>query len=183
MIHQYDEHGDTFEFLDSIESDEFKKELTDIDLDTCTIKNENLDRKPAAKVKPIKNTHVHDTSAGSINVGPFITGVGMIGQEVSRAISGRSITQEIIPGRKVITHFNIITTDITNPRKIPPRSGYFSIGEKQAHTFMLASLVKAFLTRNRNVGTTSIPRTRRINKSRILTPTVYEDVSCGDNVR
>ena len=63
LIHQYDEHGDTFELLDSIESEEFKKELTDIDLDTCTIKNENLDRKPAEKVKPIKNTHVHDTSS------------------------------------------------------------------------------------------------------------------------
>ena len=37
LIHQYDEHGDTFELLDSIESDEFKKELTGIDLDTCTI--------------------------------------------------------------------------------------------------------------------------------------------------
>ena len=37
LIHQYYEHGDTFELLDSTESDEFKKELTDIDLDTCTI--------------------------------------------------------------------------------------------------------------------------------------------------
>ena len=37
LIHQYDEHGDKFELLDSIDSDEFKKELTDIDLDTCTI--------------------------------------------------------------------------------------------------------------------------------------------------
>ena len=39
LIHQYDEHGDTFELLDSIESDEFKKELTDIDLDTCNREN------------------------------------------------------------------------------------------------------------------------------------------------
>ena len=38
LIHQYDGHGNTYELLDSIESDEFKKELTDIDLDTCTIK-------------------------------------------------------------------------------------------------------------------------------------------------
>ena len=90
-------------------------------MDTCTIENENLDRKPAAKVNPIKNTHVHDTSAGSINVDPFVTGVGMIGRDGSRAISGRSITQEIIPGRKVITHGNIIMEIITDPRKIPPR--------------------------------------------------------------
>ena len=148
-------------------------------MDTCTIKNKNLDRKPAANEKPIKNTHVHDTSVGTINVDPFFIGIGMIGQEGYRAISGRSITQEIIPVRKVINHGNIITTDITDPRKIPPRSGSFPIGENQAHTFMLASLVKAFLTRYRNVGTTSIPRTRRINQSRILAPTVYEKFLVG----
>ena len=145
--------------------------------------NVNLDRKPAAKVKPIKNTHVHDTSAGTINVDPFVAGVGMIGREGSRAISGRSITQEIIPGREVITHGNIVTKIITDPRKIPLRSSSFPIGEKQAQTFMLAYLVKTFLAGNRNVGTTSIPRTRRINQSRILDPTVYENVSCGDNVQ
>ena len=65
LIHQYDGHDDTYELLDSIESEEFKKELTDIDLVTCTIKNENLDRKPAAKVRPIKHTHDHETSTRS----------------------------------------------------------------------------------------------------------------------
>ena len=120
LIHQYDEHGDTYELLDSIQSDKFKKELTDIDLDTCTIENENLDRKPAAKVNPIKNTHVHDTSAGSVNVDPVVTVVGMIGREGSRDISGGSNTQEIIPGRKVITDGNIISKIIMDPRKIPP---------------------------------------------------------------
>ena len=38
LIHQYDGHGDNYELLDSMESDEFKTELEDIDLDTCTIK-------------------------------------------------------------------------------------------------------------------------------------------------
>ena len=51
----------------------FKKELEDIDLDTCTIKNENLYRNTAAKVEPIKHTHVHDTSARSVNVDPVVT--------------------------------------------------------------------------------------------------------------
>ena len=78
----------------------------------------NLDRKPAANVRPIKHTQVHDISARNVNVDPVFTGVGMIGREGSRVISGRSITQEI-PGRKVITHGNIITTDITDTRKIP----------------------------------------------------------------
>ena len=146
-------------------------------------KNENSDRNPAEKLEPIKNTHVHDTSARSVNVDPVFTGAGMIGQEGSRAISGRIITQEINHGRKVITHGNIITTDITDTRKIPPRSGSFPIGEKQTQTFMFASLVKTHRTSNWNVGTNSIPRTRRINQSRILAPTVYENVPCGNNVR
>ena len=118
MIRKYNGHDDNYELLDSIECDEFKKELEDID------------RKPAAKGRPIKNTHVHDTSATSINVDPVVTGAGMIGREGSRAISGRSITQEI-PGRKVITHSNIIPTDIMDSRKIPPSGGgsvSFSIG-------------------------------------------------------
>ena len=50
------------------------------------------------------------------------------------------------------------------------------IGEKQAQTFMLVFLIKTLLTSNRNVGTTSIPRTRRINQSQILAPTVYENI-------
>ena len=48
---------------------------------------------------------------------------------------------------------------------------------------MLASLVKTFLASNQNVGTTSIPRTQRINQSRILAPTVYANVPCRDNIR
>ena len=106
LIHKYNGHDDNYEFLDSIECDEFKKELEDID----------LYRKPAAKGRLIKHTHAYNTSATSINVDPVVTGAGMIGREGSRAISGRSITQEI-PGSKVITHSNIITTDIMDTRK------------------------------------------------------------------
>ena len=45
------------------------------------------------------------------------------------------------------------------------------------------SLIKTLLASNRNVGTTSMPRTQRINQSRILAPTVYKNVPCGNNVR
>ena len=48
---------------------------------------------------------------------------------------------------------------------------------------MLESLVKTFLAGNRNARTTSIPGTRRINQIQILAPTVYKNVSCGNNVR
>ena len=120
LIHKYNGYDDNYELLDSIECEKFKKNLEDID----------LDRKHAAKGRPIKHTHAHDTSARSINVDPVVTGAEMIELEGSRDISGRSITQEI-PGRKVITHSNIITKDIMDTRKIPPSGGgsvYFSIG-------------------------------------------------------
>ena len=70
MIHKYNGHDDNYGLLDSIECDEFKKELEDID----------LDRKPAEKGRPIKHTHAHDTSAKSINVDPVVTRAGMIGR-------------------------------------------------------------------------------------------------------
>ena len=99
LIHEYNAPDNNYELLNSIECEEFNKEL------------EEIDKNPAAKGRTIKHNHAHDTSATSINVDPVVTGAGMIGQEGSRAISGRSITQEI-PERKVITRSNIITTDI-----------------------------------------------------------------------
>ena len=82
LIHEYDEYSASCEGYgtDSIESVEFKKVLTESDLDICLIDNENLDKKPAAKKEPIKNTHVHDTSVGTTNVDPVVTGAGIIGQ-------------------------------------------------------------------------------------------------------
>ena len=97
LIHEYDVSDTNYELLDSIECDEFKKELENID----------SDKKPAAQVRPIKHNHAHATLATSFNMDPVITGAGMIGREGSWTISGRRITQEI-PGRKVITHRNII---------------------------------------------------------------------------
>ena len=90
----------------------------------------------------------------------------MIGREGSRNISGRRITQDI-PGRKVITHNNIITTDIMDTSKVPPNGGgsiSFSTGEKQTKVFVFAYLVKTLLASNGHVRTTSVPRARQFNK-------------------
>ena len=84
LIDEYDVPNTDYEVLDSIECDE---ELEDVD----------SDKKPAAQVRPIKYTHTHATSATSINLDPVITGVGMIGREGSRNISGRRITRRF-PG-------------------------------------------------------------------------------------
>ena len=163
-IHEYDAPDNHYELLDSIECDEFKIELENID----------LDNKLAAKVRPIKHNHAHATSATSINTDPVVTGAGMIGRDGSRTISGRRITQEI-PGSKVITHNNIITTDIMDTSKFPPGGGgsvSFSTGEKQTKAFVFASLVKTLLASNGHVRTTSVPRARQFNKGRMPAPTI-----------
>ena len=105
---------------------------------------------------------------------PVVTGAGMIGREGSRDISRRNIIQDI-PGRKVITHINIIATDIMDTSKVPPSGGgsvSFSIGEKQTKSFVFSSLVKALLASNWHVRTTSVPRAQRINQGRMLAPTM-----------
>ena len=175
LIREYNSPDNNYELLDSIECDEFKKYLENID----------LDRNPAAEVRPIKHTHAHATSATSVNVDPVVTGARIIGREGSRAISGRSITQEI-PGRKVITHSNIITTDIMDTSKVPPSGGgsvSFLIREKQTKAFVFTSLVKTLLVSTGHVRTTSVPRARWINKGRMLAPTMIEDVPCRNYVR
>ena len=48
---------------------------------------------------------------------------------------------------------------------------------------MLTSFVEAFLARNRNIGTTSIPGARRPNNSQIIAPRMHEDISGRENVR
>ena len=48
---------------------------------------------------------------------------------------------------------------------------------------MLASLVKTLLASNGHVRTTSVHRARRINKGRMLAPTMIEDVPCRNDVR
>ena len=58
LIHEYDDYGLSCEGdgTDSTDSYEFKKLLTESDLDICLVDMENLDKKPAARKDPIKYT-------------------------------------------------------------------------------------------------------------------------------
>ena len=58
LIHEYDDYSLSCEGdgTDSTDSDEFKKLLTEIDLGCCLVDMENLDKKPAARKYPIKDT-------------------------------------------------------------------------------------------------------------------------------
>ena len=57
LIHEYDNYSLSCEGdgKDSTYSDEFKKLLTEIDLDVCLVDMENLDKNPAARKFPIKD--------------------------------------------------------------------------------------------------------------------------------
>ena len=58
LIHEYDDYSASCEGdgTDLIDSDEFKKLLTESDLDICLVDMEKLDKKPAARKDPIKDT-------------------------------------------------------------------------------------------------------------------------------
>ena len=58
LIHEYDDYSASCDGdgTDSTDSDEFKTLLTERDLDCCLVDMENLDKKPAARKDPIKDT-------------------------------------------------------------------------------------------------------------------------------
>ena len=124
MINEYIDPNTNFQLLDLIEQ---RDKL---------LENADLDRKPAAQVRPIKQTHTLATSATSTDPDPVITVVVIIGRECnrSRTISRRRVTKEVT-GREVITrsdvsprshipevigHRNIIQTDIMDSSIITP---------------------------------------------------------------
>ena len=59
----------------------------------------------------------------------------------------------------------------------------FKFYKEDTPTLMLTYFVESFLTRNRNIRTTSIVGARRPNHSWILSPGMHEDISGGDHVR
>ena len=83
----------------------------------------------------------------------------------------------------MVTSSQQISQTLENFLREAAEASLFSIREKQTKAFMFASMVKALLTSDQNIGTTSIPRTRGINQSRILSPTVYESVPCRNDFR
>ena len=58
LTHKYDDYSSSCEGdgTDSTDSDEFKKLLTESGFDLCLVDMENLDKKPAARKDPIKDT-------------------------------------------------------------------------------------------------------------------------------
>ena len=129
----------------------------------------------------IKDTHVHDTSVGTTNVDPVVTGVGIIGQGQSRAISGGSITKGIIHGGRSIISSNVITHVLTDYSEMIIKSVPFPFNPIKSQTLVIAPLTKPFMTCDRDVRTSSKIEYSRPEHVRIGTPFVNKNICSGDD--
>ena len=155
------------------------------------------DEKPAARKEqitdtqtlkePIKGSHlgkiVRHSEGGSTDMDPVVTGLGIIGQGVPRAIIGGRHTQSIIQGGENIVRSDVITHVLTNPDEVTLRTESFPFDPLKSQTLMVASLVKPFMTSNGNVHSASIIGESKPNQSRIIAPDMNEDISIRDDVR
>ena len=78
---------------------------------------------------------------------------------------------------------DVITQLIMDHGQMSLKGDSFPFDKEETPMLMLTYFVEAFLTRNRNIRTTSIAGTRRPNHSRIFLPGMHEDISGRDNVR
>ena len=125
----------------------YKYATTVNDLVYTFIKSYNDDasdsRKQVQTIKePIKDTYVHDTSVGTTNVDPVVTGVGIIGRGGPRAISGVSIKHGMIHGGTSIISSNFITHVRTDSSKMILKSDLFPSNPLKSKTLVIAPQVQ-----------------------------------------
>ena len=164
-----------------------------------------MDRKPAAKIDPIKTSHlgkrlrepeselpvdmrlIHQLSAIIKNPfgteafiealkGPVFTELNLIGQGNPRTIESGIHTQSIIDERNEIIQSDIMTHLVTDHSQMPLKSNSFPFHKKEASTLMFKPFIETSLTRNGHIRTAGIIGTSRPNHSRILTPGMNEDI-------
>ena len=173
MVHQYDEYSqsseeDVLEGLKGL-SKEMELEWSD--------QLENMDRKPAAKIDPIKTSHLgkrlrepeseppvdmrpiyqlsaisrnpfnKDAFLETLNL-PFVTELNLIGQENPRTIESGIHTQSIIDRTSEIIQSDIMTHLVTDHSQMSLKRKSFPFHKKEAQTLMFTPFVEAFLTRN-----------------------------------
>ena len=99
---------------DSTDSDEFKKLLTESDLDICLVDMENLDKKPAARKDLIKDTptlkapikesylgkRLRKSESGPTDMRPVVT--------KPLAITGNLFNTESLTENPIVTKLNVI---------------------------------------------------------------------------
>ena len=184
-IEDEEEHERNIEYM-AQDDDDYKSPWKNKDatgLKAVTVLSDS-DVKPAARKEPITDTQtlkepikgshlgkrVRHSEGGSNNMDPVVTGLGIIGQGVPRAISGGSHTQSIIQRGGNIVGSDVIPHVLTNPDKVTLRTDSFPFDPLKAQTLMVAYLVKPFLTSNGNVRLASIIGACRPYQGRIIAP-------------
>ena len=157
----------------------------------------DLDKKPAARKEPIKDTQtikepIKGPHLGKIirhsmdvptNMDPVLTGFGIIGQVGSRTISGGSHTQRIFQGGESIIRSDVITHVLTSSIKVTLESDSFMFDPLKAKTLMVALSIEPFLESDGEVRSTSIIGESRTDQSRIVAPGMNEDLLSRNYVR
>ena len=170
-----------------------------------------MDRKPAAKIDPIKTFHlgkrlrepeseppvdmrpIHQLSAISKNPFsteafiealkiPVVTELNLMGQGNPWTTKSGIHNQSIIDGRSEIIQSDIMTHLVTDHSLMPLKSNSLPFHKKKAPTLMFTPFIEAFLTRNGHIRTSGIIRTSRPDHSRIIFPGMNEDILSGNNV-
>ena len=138
-----------------------------------------------ASNKPITDTRIFDRvcnlSDGPISVKPDVAGVGIIGQEGRRAISGGSITQGMIHGETIIISSNVIMHVLTDSSEMILKSDSFPFYPLKSKTLVIAPLTEPFLTCDRDVRAPSEIGYSRPEHSSIGTPFLNKKIWSGDD--
>ena len=129
----------------------------------------------------IKDTHVYDTSVGTTNVDPVVTGVGIIGQGGPRNISGGSITQGMIHGGTSIISSNVITHVLTDSSKMILKSDSFPLNSLKYKRLVIASPTEPFLSCDRDVRASGEIGDSKPDHGRIGTPFLNKNIWSGDD--
>ena len=117
-----------------------------------------------ASKEPIKDTHVHNTSVGTISVKPDVNGVRIIGK------GGHSINPSMISRGTSIISSNVITDVLTDSRKIILKSDTFPLDSFKSQTLMIVTQNEPTLNCDRIVRASSEIGNSRIDHSRIGPP-------------
>ena len=147
---------------------------------------ENMNRKPAAIIDPIKTFHLSnpsnkDTFLETLNL-PVATELNLIEQGTPRTIESGIHTQSIVDRTPEVIQREIMTNLVTDLNKMSLKSKSFTFHKKKSSTLIFATFLEAFLTRNVHIRTTGIVGTSRPDHSRIIAPGMHKDILRGNDV-
>ena len=141
----------------------------------------DLSKKVETSKEPIKDTHVYDTSVGTTNVDPVVTGVRITGKGGPMAIIRGSITQGMIYGRNSIISSNVITHVLTDSSEMIRKSDLFTFNPLKSKTLVIEPLTETFLTSDRDVRALSEIGDSRPEHGRVGTPFLNKNIWSGDD--